>query len=75
MADDGYIRESILTPQMKIVAGYQPLMPTFQGQVNEEGVMGLIEYIKSKAAAARPQPRHRAGERRAGTPVPDGTNP
>jgi cytochrome c oxidase subunit 2 len=52
--DDSYIRESILTPQLKTVAGYQPLMPTFQGQVNEEGVMGLIEFIKSKAAVARP---------------------
>jgi cytochrome c oxidase subunit 2 len=52
--DDSYIRESILTPQLKTVAGYQPLMPTFQGQVNEEGVMGLIEFIKSKAAAPRP---------------------
>jgi cytochrome c oxidase subunit 2 len=52
--DDSYIRESILTPQLKTVAGYQPLMPTFQGQVNEEGVMSLIEFIKSKAAAARP---------------------
>ena len=53
--DDSYIRESILTPQRKTVAGYQPLMPTFQGQVNEEGVMGLIEFIKSKAPVARPQ--------------------
>ena len=53
-ADESYIRESILTPQMKTVVGYQPLMPTFQGQVNEEGVMGLIEFIKSKAAVARP---------------------
>jgi cytochrome c oxidase subunit 2 len=53
-ADDAYIRESILTPQMKLVAGYQPLMPTFQGLVNEEGVISLIEYIKSLPAAARP---------------------
>jgi cytochrome c oxidase subunit 2 len=45
--DDTYLRESILTPQAKLVAGYQPLMPTFQGLVNEEGVMSLIEYIKS----------------------------
>ncbi|NOT26228.1 MAG: cytochrome c oxidase subunit II [Acidobacteria bacterium] len=45
--DDAYVRESILTPQMKLAAGYQPLMPTFQGLVNEEGVMSLIEYIKS----------------------------
>jgi len=54
--DDSYLRESILTPHVKTVAGYQPLMPTFQGQVNEEGVMGLIEFIKSKAAVARPAP-------------------
>jgi cytochrome c oxidase subunit 2 len=53
-ADDAYIRESILTPQLKLVEGYQPLMPTFQGQVSEEGVMSLIEYIKTLPAAARP---------------------
>jgi cytochrome c oxidase subunit 2 len=49
--DDSYLRESILTPQQKIVAGYQPLMPTFQGMVNEESVMALIEYVKSKKGA------------------------
>jgi cytochrome c oxidase subunit 2 len=48
-ADEGYIRESILQPQAKIVAGYGPIMPTFQGLVTEEGVMQLIEYIKSLA--------------------------
>jgi cytochrome c oxidase subunit 2 len=53
-ADDGYIRESILTPQMKLVSGFQPVMPTFQGLVNEEGVMSLIEYIKSLPAPAGP---------------------
>ena len=52
--DEGYVRESILTPQLKIVAGYQPVMPTFQGLVNEEGVMALIEYIKSLPAPAAP---------------------
>ncbi len=45
--DETYIRESILTPQLKIVAGYQPVMPTFQGLVNEESVMALIEHVKS----------------------------
>jgi cytochrome c oxidase subunit 2 len=52
--DDAYIRESILNPQLKLVAGYQPLMPTFQGLVNEEGVMSLIEYIKTLGAAGAP---------------------
>jgi cytochrome c oxidase subunit II len=50
VADDAYLRESILNPQAKLVAGYQPLMPTFQGLVNEEALMGLIEYIKSLPA-------------------------
>lgn len=46
-ADDNYIRESILNPQAKLVNGYQPIMPTFQGLVNEQNVMALIEYVKS----------------------------
>jgi cytochrome c oxidase subunit II len=54
VADETYFRESILTPQAKTVAGYQQLMPTFQGQVNEDGVAGLIEYIKSLQGGAAP---------------------
>jgi cytochrome c oxidase subunit 2 len=46
-ADEAYIRESILQPAAKVVAGYQPVMPTFQGLVTEEGVLQLVEYIKS----------------------------
>jgi cytochrome c oxidase subunit 2 len=46
-ADESYVRESILTSQAKTVAGYQQLMPTFQGLVNEDGVASLIEYVKS----------------------------
>jgi cytochrome c oxidase subunit 2 len=47
VADESYIRESILTPQMKIVQGYGPIMPTFQGLVSEENLLGLIEYVKT----------------------------
>jgi len=47
VADEAYIRESILNPTAKITAGYQPIMPTFQGLVSEEGLLQLIEYIKS----------------------------
>jgi cytochrome c oxidase subunit 2 len=46
-ADDAYIRESILKPGAKITAGYQNIMPTFQGLVSEEQVLQLIAYIKS----------------------------
>jgi cytochrome c oxidase subunit 2 len=45
--DDAYIRESILNPQAKIVAGFQPIMPTFQGLVTEEQLLQLIAYVKS----------------------------
>jgi len=47
VADEGYIRESILDPHAKIVAGFQPVMPTFKGLVSEEGILQLIAYIKS----------------------------
>jgi cytochrome c oxidase subunit II len=45
--DEAYIRESVLTPQLKQVEGYGPIMPTFQGLVNEDGMLSLIEYVKS----------------------------
>jgi cytochrome c oxidase subunit 2 len=45
--DESYIRESILNPQGRLVAGYQPLMPTFQGLVDEENVLALVEYVKT----------------------------
>jgi cytochrome c oxidase subunit 2 len=46
-ADEGYIRESILMPAAKITAGFQPVMPAFQGLVSEEQLLALIEYVKS----------------------------
>ncbi|HVZ22630.1 MAG TPA: cytochrome c oxidase subunit II [Vicinamibacterales bacterium] len=47
VADEAYIRRSILNPATQIVAGYQPIMPTFQGQVSEEQLLALVEYVKS----------------------------
>ncbi|GIV04716.1 MAG: cytochrome c oxidase subunit 2 [Fimbriimonadales bacterium] len=47
--DEAYIRESILNPGAKIHAGYQNLMPPYQGQVSEEQLVQLIAYIKSLA--------------------------
>ena len=46
-ADDEYIRNSILNPSGQIVEGYQPIMPTFKGQVTEEQLLSLVAYIKS----------------------------
>jgi cytochrome c oxidase subunit 2 len=47
VADDAYMRESILQPMAKVVKGYPPAMPTFAGQLTEDQVMSLIAYIKS----------------------------
>jgi len=48
-ADDKYLRDSILLPASQITAGYEPLMPTFQGHITEEELFQLIAYIKSLA--------------------------
>src|SRR5262249_35860243 len=50
VADENYVRESILNPNAKVVAGWTPIMPTFQGQVTEEQLVQLIAYVKSLAA-------------------------
>jgi cytochrome c oxidase subunit 2 len=46
-ADDAYIRESIVLPAAKIVEHYQPIMPSFQGQLTEEQILNVIAYIRS----------------------------
>jgi len=51
-ADVNYLRQSILNPQGQLVKGYQPIMPTFKGQVSEEQLQQIIEYIKSLKATA-----------------------
>ena len=46
-ADDRYIRDSILLPKSQVVAGYEPVMPSFQGQISEDDLLKIIAYIKS----------------------------
>ena len=54
VADDAYLRESILNPQAKIVSGFQPLMPTYQGLISEEQILQLIAYLKSLRDTQQP---------------------
>src|SRR6185503_8027841 len=69
VADADYVRESIVTLAAKVVAGYQPVMPTYQGLVSEEGLMQLMAYIQSlqepagreAAPAAAPSPAGAGG--------------
>ncbi|MFN2576618.1 MAG: cytochrome c oxidase subunit II [Pyrinomonadaceae bacterium] len=61
-ADEGYIRESILNPQAKIVTGFGAIMPSFQGQIGEEQLLQVVAYVKSlstpkpEAGTAKPPP-------------------
>jgi cytochrome c oxidase subunit 2 len=52
VADEAYIRESILNPSARVTAGYQPVMPTYLGQVSEESLLQVIAYIQSLALPA-----------------------
>jgi cytochrome c oxidase subunit 2 len=52
LADDLYVRDSIMLPEKQITAGYEPIMPSFAGRIGEEDVLALIAYIKSRGAEA-----------------------
>ncbi|MGC2476760.1 MAG: cytochrome c oxidase subunit II [Candidatus Sulfotelmatobacter sp.] len=71
-ADENYIRESILDPGAKVVKGFKPVMPTFQGLVSEEQVNALVAYVKSlgipepggvKTSESMPAPQGASGGR------------
>lgn len=47
VADERYIRDSILQPAKQVVAGYEPIMPSFEGQIDEEQLLQLVAYIQS----------------------------
>lgn len=56
LADESYIRDSILLPQKDVVAGYAPVMPPFQGRISEEELMQIIAYIRFLGEEG-PEPR------------------
>ena len=49
LVNDAYLRDAILNPSQHVTAGYAPIMPTYQGQISEDGLIDLVEYIKSLA--------------------------
>ena len=55
LVNDAYLRDSILNPSQHVTAGYAPIMPTYQGQVSEEGLIDLVEYIKTLQTSYRVQ--------------------
>lgn len=73
VADENYLRESILSPGAKVVAGFRPIMPSFNGILKEEQLMSVVEYIKS---ISQPEQREPVSNRPAVTPhVPVTTTP
>lgn len=60
-ADDAYLRESILDPGAKVVAGFRNIMPSFKGLVTEEALLQLIAYIKSLGSPATGVPAAQPG--------------
>ncbi len=75
-ADESYLRESILDPTAKIVAGYQPVMPTYKGQLGEEGIFQPLLHENAGSIAAhlpgRVEVRHHRGGSR-GASISDKT--
>jgi len=59
-ADEAYLRESIVNPQAKLVSGFGPIMPTFQGQISEEQLLQILAFIKS-LQIVNPQPAVTSG--------------
>lgn len=53
VADDSYLRESIVDPGAKVVSGYQPIMPAYRGRVSEEDLIRLVAYIRSLKGEGR----------------------
>ena len=47
LANEAFLRDTILNPSSHVPAGYKPIMPTYQGQISEEGLIDLVEYRKS----------------------------
>lgn len=54
--DETYVRESIVNPAAKVVSGYKNIMPTFQGQINEEELIALVTYVKALGTGAANPP-------------------
>jgi mono/diheme cytochrome c family protein len=81
VADVSYLRTSIFEPQAQVVAGYPPIMPTYEGQIDEEQLLLLVEYIRFLGNAedvdaldsAEPKPgeQDQAGENGNAAPGPD----
>ena len=73
LVNDAYLRDTILNPSQHVTAGYAPIMPTYQGQVSEDGLIDLVEYIKNLQTNYRNQQTLTTTQSNQATPVAPGT--
>jgi cytochrome c oxidase subunit II len=74
VVDDAFLRDSILNPSTHETAGYAPIMPTYQGQVSEEGLIDLVEYIKALRSNDRVQQTLNTSLVQSESPAPGANN-
>ena len=55
LVNDAYLRDAILNPSQHVTAGYAPIMPTYQGQISEDGLIDLVEFVKNMPTNYRVQ--------------------
>lgn len=75
LVNDGYLRDAILNPSQHVPAGYAPIMPTYQGQISEDGLIDLVEYIKNMQTNYRVQQTQMTSDSNLAAPTtpPQGT--
>jgi cytochrome c oxidase subunit 2 len=72
LVNEAYLRDAILNPAQHITAGYAPIMPTYQGQISEEGLIDLVEYLKSLKTNYRVQQTLTTSESNQAAPMTPG---
>jgi len=71
LVNDAYLRDAILNPSEHVTAGFAPIMPTYQGQISEDGLIDLVEYIKDLQTNYRVQQTQMTSESdKAASPTP-----
>jgi cytochrome c oxidase subunit II len=69
LVNDAYLRDAILNPSQHVTAGFSPIMPTYQGQISEDGLIDLVEYIKNLQTNYRVQQTQMTSESNAAAPT------
>jgi len=72
--NEAYLRDAILNPSQHVTAGYSPIMPTYQGQISEDGLIDLVEYLKGLKTNYRVQQTQVTAESNSTEPAAEGGN-